>query len=69
VDWRLAELKHHKVELRLNTLAERRHVLDEEPDLVIIATGGLPGRGPPGGRRQPGGGQLGRHGRRRTARR
>jgi 2,4-dienoyl-CoA reductase-like NADH-dependent reductase (Old Yellow Enzyme family) len=44
VDWRISELKHHKVDLRLGVYAEREEVLAEEPDLVIIATGGLPSR-------------------------
>ena len=44
VDWRLAELSHHKADLRFNVFAEREQVLAEEPDLVIIATGGLPMR-------------------------
>ncbi|HUK09565.1 MAG TPA: NADH:flavin oxidoreductase [Stellaceae bacterium] len=42
VDWRLAECARDGVELRLNTLAEKSHVLAENPDLVVIATGGLP---------------------------
>jgi len=42
VDWRLAECARDGVELRLNTLAERSHVLAENPDVVVIATGGLP---------------------------
>lgn len=42
VDWRLAELKHHDVELRLGVLADRETVLSEAPDVVVIATGGLP---------------------------
>jgi hypothetical protein len=44
VDWRVAELQHHKVDLRLGVFAERDEVLAEEPDLVVIATGGLPSR-------------------------
>jgi NADPH-dependent 2,4-dienoyl-CoA reductase/sulfur reductase-like enzyme len=44
VDWRLEELRHHKVDLRLGVFAERAEVLAEEPDLVVIATGGLPMR-------------------------
>lgn len=48
VDWRVEELRHHKVDLRLGVLAERAEVLAEEPDLVIVATGGLPRRGLPG---------------------
>jgi len=42
VDWRLAELERLGVELRYNTLAEAEDVLGENPDIVILATGGLP---------------------------
>jgi N-methyl-L-proline demethylase len=42
VDWRLAECARMGVELRFNTLAELSDVLAEEPDVVIVATGGLP---------------------------
>ncbi|NUS51290.1 MAG: N-methylproline demethylase, partial [Nocardioidaceae bacterium] len=42
VDWRVAELKHHDVELRLGILADTGTVLAEDPDVVIVATGGLP---------------------------
>ncbi|MDX6356730.1 MAG: N-methyl-L-proline demethylase [Streptomyces sp.] len=44
VDWRVAECKHHGVDLRFGTYAEGRDVLAEHPDLVILATGGLPNR-------------------------
>jgi NADPH-dependent 2,4-dienoyl-CoA reductase/sulfur reductase-like enzyme len=42
VDWRLAECERMGVELRFNTLAEMSDVLAEKPDVVIVATGGLP---------------------------
>jgi 2,4-dienoyl-CoA reductase-like NADH-dependent reductase (Old Yellow Enzyme family) len=42
IDWRLAECKHHDVDIRYNTYAEDDDVLAEEPDLVIVATGGIP---------------------------
>jgi N-methyl-L-proline demethylase len=42
VDWRLAECKHHDVDIRYNTYAEDDDVLAEEPDVVIVATGGIP---------------------------
>jgi 2,4-dienoyl-CoA reductase-like NADH-dependent reductase (Old Yellow Enzyme family)/thioredoxin reductase len=42
VDWRIAELERLGVELRLNTLAEADDVLAEAPDIVVVATGGLP---------------------------
>ncbi len=42
VDWRVAELERLGVEVRYNTLAEAEDVLGENPDVVILATGGLP---------------------------
>ncbi len=42
VDWRLAELERLGVEIEYNMFAEVSHVLDREPDVVIIATGGQP---------------------------
>lgn len=42
VDWRVAELERLGVEPRYNTLAEAEDVLAENPDVVILATGGLP---------------------------
>jgi 2,4-dienoyl-CoA reductase-like NADH-dependent reductase (Old Yellow Enzyme family)/threonine dehydrogenase-like Zn-dependent dehydrogenase len=42
VDWRVAECEHHGVAMRFNVLAEAGDVLAEKPDVVIIATGGLP---------------------------
>lgn len=42
VDWRVAELEHLGVEVQYNTLAEAGDVLGENPDVVILATGGLP---------------------------
>ena len=41
IDWRLAECKHD-VDIRFNTYAEADDVLAEDPDLVVIATGGVP---------------------------
>jgi N-methyl-L-proline demethylase len=43
-DWRVAEAEHHGVDLRTNRFATSAEVLNEQPDLVIIATGGLPDR-------------------------
>ena len=37
VDWRLAECKHHDVDIRFNTYAEADDVLAEDPDLVVVA--------------------------------
>ena len=42
VDWRLAQLRRLGVELRFSTYAEAADVLAERPDVVIVATGGLP---------------------------
>jgi 2,4-dienoyl-CoA reductase-like NADH-dependent reductase (Old Yellow Enzyme family)/thioredoxin reductase len=42
VDWRAAELERLGVDVRLNTYAEESDVLAEQPDAVIVATGGLP---------------------------
>ncbi|MFZ3598601.1 FAD-dependent oxidoreductase [Streptomyces sp. BH104] len=44
VDWRVAECKHLGVDLRLGAYAEASDVLAEHPDLVVVATGGLPNR-------------------------
>ena len=45
VDWRVAELERLGVELRCNVYAEAAEVLAEAPDVVIVATGGLPNTG------------------------
>lgn len=42
VEWRAAELEKLGVDLRLNHYAEAADVLAEDPDVVIIATGGIP---------------------------
>ncbi len=42
VDWRLSELARLGVEIRYEIWAESEDVLALEPDVVIIATGGLP---------------------------
>ncbi|MCP5373806.1 MAG: NADH:flavin oxidoreductase [Hyphomicrobiales bacterium] len=42
VDWRLAELDRLGVVPRFNTWAEAADVLAEDPDIVVVATGGLP---------------------------
>ncbi len=42
IDWRMAQCNKHDVEFRFNTLAEADDILAENPDVVIIATGGLP---------------------------
>ncbi|WP_425051900.1 FAD-dependent oxidoreductase [Psychromarinibacter sp. S121] len=42
VDWRLEELDRLGVEIRYNLYAEAEDVLGQRPDVVIVATGGLP---------------------------
>ncbi len=42
IDWRVERCQALGVELRLNTWAEAAEVLAERPDVVIVATGGLP---------------------------
>ena len=42
IDWRMAQCAARDVEFRFNTLAEAADVLAETPDVVFIATGGLP---------------------------
>jgi 2,4-dienoyl-CoA reductase-like NADH-dependent reductase (Old Yellow Enzyme family)/thioredoxin reductase len=44
VDWRVTEAKHSGVDFRYGTLAGTKEVLAEEPDLVVVATGGTPDR-------------------------
>jgi len=41
VDWRLGQCEKAGVELRFNILAEENDILALEPDIVLIATGGL----------------------------
>jgi hypothetical protein len=42
IEWRMAQCAARDVEFRFNTWAEAEDVLAENPDVVIIATGGLP---------------------------
>ncbi|MGB5871134.1 MAG: NADH:flavin oxidoreductase [Albidovulum sp.] len=42
IDWRLAELERLGVVLRYNTFAEADDITGLAPDMVVIATGGLP---------------------------
>jgi 2,4-dienoyl-CoA reductase-like NADH-dependent reductase (Old Yellow Enzyme family) len=44
IDWRVAEAKRNGADLRFGVLAEAGDILAERPDLVVIATGGLPDR-------------------------
>ena len=45
IDWRANEVEHLGVDMRLNAYAERDDVLAESPDVVIVATGGIPDPG------------------------
>lgn len=42
VEWRIGQCEKHGVRFRYNTYAEADDVLEERPDVVFIATGGLP---------------------------
>ena len=42
VDWRMAECERHGVAFRFDTYAEADDVLAQAPDIVVVATGGLP---------------------------
>ncbi|WP_306005150.1 NADH:flavin oxidoreductase [Aquicoccus porphyridii] len=42
IQWRFEECKRMAVEFRFNSFADKEIVLAENPDVVIIATGGLP---------------------------
>ena len=42
IDWRMAQCAARDVQFRFNTWAEAEDILAEVPDVVIIATGGLP---------------------------
>ena len=45
VDWRVAELEHLGVQVHYNTYADGADVLGFKPDVVIVASGGLPNFG------------------------
>jgi len=42
VDWRIAECGRLGVEIRCNVYAEEDDVMAEHPDVVVVATGGMP---------------------------
>tara|TARA_Y100000590_G_scaffold466551_1_gene642361 strand:+ start:1941 stop:3980 length:2040 start_codon:yes stop_codon:yes gene_type:complete len=42
IDWRIQECKKNSVEIYYNTLADKDNVLSVKPDIIIIATGGIP---------------------------
>lgn len=41
-DWLVSELDHLKVDVRMNCFAQTEDVLAENPDIIILANGGLP---------------------------
>ena len=45
IDWRVAELESLGTDIRLNCFADKETVLDLGPDVVVIATGGVPDTG------------------------
>ncbi|MGF1611455.1 MAG: FAD-dependent oxidoreductase [Kiloniellales bacterium] len=47
VEWRMARLEELGAALRFNSYAEAADILAEAPDVVIVATGGLPNTAPP----------------------
>ena len=42
IDWRMEQCTKKNVNFKFNVLAEKDEILDEHPDTVIIATGGIP---------------------------
>jgi len=42
VDWRMEQCSKKNVKFNFNVFAESKDVLDEDPNVVIIATGGIP---------------------------
>lgn len=44
IDWRMAQCAAREVAFRFNTWAEAEDVIALDPDVVIVATGGLPNR-------------------------
>ena len=42
IDWRMDQCSKKNVNIKFNILAEKKEVLDTNPDTVIIATGGIP---------------------------
>ncbi|MBV8566283.1 MAG: NADH:flavin oxidoreductase [Methylobacteriaceae bacterium] len=42
IDWRVAQCEKHGAVIRTNTYGEAADVLGEAPDIVVIATGGIP---------------------------
>jgi 2,4-dienoyl-CoA reductase-like NADH-dependent reductase (Old Yellow Enzyme family) len=45
IDWRITQCRRLGVDIRFNTIADKDLVLSLKPDVVIIATGGIPQNG------------------------
>jgi 2,4-dienoyl-CoA reductase-like NADH-dependent reductase (Old Yellow Enzyme family) len=45
-DWLVGQCRKHGVDLRTSVTADRTAVLTEQPDVVIVATGGVANKGP-----------------------
>jgi len=44
IDWRVAQCEKLGVDMRFNAVAETDDIVAEDPDLVVVATGGLPNK-------------------------
>jgi len=44
IDWRIKACKKHNVKFYFDTFATKEIILNENPDVIIIATGGLPNK-------------------------
>ena len=42
IEWRLAECEKFNVKINYNVLADKEMILSQNPDVIIIATGGVP---------------------------
>lgn len=42
IDWYIHELDCLDVQIRYNTFIDKNHIIDSNPDVVILATGGIP---------------------------
>jgi len=42
IDWRMQQCSKNNVKFNFNIVAENQHVLNEKPNTIIIATGGMP---------------------------
>ena len=42
IDWRIDQCNKTNVKFHFNTLANKKNILSEKPEIIIIATGGMP---------------------------